>query len=129
MIDAAAAWGKDNNVPLICNEFGVYRAFSPPQSRMNWIRDVRSAVEADGIGWCHDGCRDARGGAAVDDHSNVLCSRTAAVARPTPRTTMPSLPKWQPARKGPDTEGRTIGPHRAQCTILHYQPLSMNYSA
>ncbi len=24
-IDAAAAWGKANNVPLICNEFGAYR--------------------------------------------------------------------------------------------------------
>ncbi len=28
-IDAAAAWGKDYNVPLICNEFGVYRDHRP----------------------------------------------------------------------------------------------------
>jgi len=62
MIDAAAAWGKNNNVPLTCNEFGVYRAFSEPASRMNWIRDVRTALEADGIGWT---MWDYRGGFGV----------------------------------------------------------------
>jgi endoglucanase len=50
-IDAAAAWGKDNNVPLICNEFGAYRYVADPASRMNWIHDVRTALEADGVGW------------------------------------------------------------------------------
>ena len=50
-IDEAAAWGRENNVPLICNEFGAFREHSDPQSRMNWIRDVRTALEADGIGW------------------------------------------------------------------------------
>jgi aryl-phospho-beta-D-glucosidase BglC (GH1 family) len=51
LIDEAAAWGHENGVPLICNEFGVYRNHSDEQSRMNWIRDVRTALEADGIGW------------------------------------------------------------------------------
>jgi aryl-phospho-beta-D-glucosidase BglC (GH1 family) len=50
-IDAAAAWGKANNVPLICNEFGAYRRVTDPASRMNWIHDVRIALEADNIGW------------------------------------------------------------------------------
>ena len=50
-IDAAANWGKTYNVPMICNEFGAYRRVTDPQSRMNWIRDVRTALEADGIGW------------------------------------------------------------------------------
>ena len=50
-IDEAAAWGRENNVPLICNEFGAFREHSDPQSRLNWIRDVRTALEADGIGW------------------------------------------------------------------------------
>jgi len=50
-IDEAAAWGRENNVPLICNEFGVYRDHSDPISRANWIHDVRTALEADGIGW------------------------------------------------------------------------------
>ncbi len=51
MIDEAAAWARDNNVPLLCDEFGVFRDHSDPVSRANWIRDVRTALEADGIGW------------------------------------------------------------------------------
>jgi endoglucanase len=62
MVDAAAAWGHDNHVPLICNEFGAYRAFSDPLSRANWIHDVRTAFEADGIGWA---MWDYRGGFGV----------------------------------------------------------------
>jgi hypothetical protein len=61
-IDAAAAWGKEHNVPLICNEFGVYREHSAPESRMRWIHDVRTALEADGIGW---NMWDYRGGFGV----------------------------------------------------------------
>ena len=51
LIDEAAAWARENNVPLICNEFGVFGDHSDPESRANWIRDVRTALEADGIGW------------------------------------------------------------------------------
>jgi aryl-phospho-beta-D-glucosidase BglC (GH1 family) len=51
LIDEAAAWGNTNNVPLICNEFGAYRRVTDPASRNAWIRDVRTALEADGIGW------------------------------------------------------------------------------
>jgi endoglucanase len=61
-IDEAAAWGKANGVPLICNEFGVYREHAEQQSRMNWIRDVQTALEADGIGWA---MWDYRGGFGV----------------------------------------------------------------
>ena len=61
-IDAAAGWAKQINVPLICNEFGVYRRVSDPASRMNWIRDMRTALEADGIGWT---MWDYRGGFGV----------------------------------------------------------------
>jgi endoglucanase len=50
-IDVAAAWGKAHNVPVICNEFGAFREHSDPASRMNWIHDVRTALEADGIPW------------------------------------------------------------------------------
>jgi endoglucanase len=49
-------------VPLICNEFGAYRDYTDPGSRMNWIRDVRTALEADGIGWT---MWDYRGGFGV----------------------------------------------------------------
>lgn len=61
-MDAAAGWAKQNNVPLICNEFGVYRRVADPMSRMNWIRDMRTALEADGIGWT---MWDYRGGFGV----------------------------------------------------------------
>jgi hypothetical protein len=61
-IDAAAAWGKSYDVPLICNEFGAYRRVTDAASRMNWIHDVRSALEADGVGWT---MWDYRGGFGV----------------------------------------------------------------
>ena len=61
-IDAAAGWGKQHNVPLICNEFGVHRPKAPEDSRMRWIHDVRTALEADGIGWT---MWDYRGGFGV----------------------------------------------------------------
>jgi aryl-phospho-beta-D-glucosidase BglC (GH1 family) len=51
MIDNAAAWAHDNHVPLICNEFGTIRGFPDPVSRANWLHDVRTALETDGIGW------------------------------------------------------------------------------
>jgi endoglucanase len=51
LIDQAAGWARTNRVPLLCNEFGVYRPVADPVSRNNWIRDVRTAFEADSIGW------------------------------------------------------------------------------
>jgi aryl-phospho-beta-D-glucosidase BglC (GH1 family) len=62
LIDEAAAWARQNNVPLICNEFGVYRNNADPVSRSNWLRDVRTALEADNIGWA---MWDYRGGFGV----------------------------------------------------------------
>ena len=61
-IDAAAAWGKHNNVPVTCNEFGVHRPVAPADARMRWIHDVRTALESDGIGWT---MWDYRGGFGV----------------------------------------------------------------
>lgn len=62
LIDQAGAWGRANNVPLICNEFGAYREHVDAASRMNWIRDVRTALEANKIGWT---MWDYRGGFGV----------------------------------------------------------------
>jgi len=62
LIDEAAEWGRENHVPLICDEFGAYREHTDPASRINWIRDVRTALEADGIGWT---MWDYRGGFGV----------------------------------------------------------------
>jgi endoglucanase len=50
-INQAADWGKRHGVPLICNEFGVFRDFSEPQDRNGWIKDVRMALERHNIGW------------------------------------------------------------------------------
>jgi endoglucanase len=50
-INLAADWGKQHGVPLICNEFGVFRDFSEPQDRNAWIKDVRIALERHNIGW------------------------------------------------------------------------------
>jgi endoglucanase len=74
LMDEAAAWASTNHVPLICNEFGVYREHSDPVSRINWIHDVRTALEADSIGWAmwdyHNGfgvaVRDKDGKSVVD---------------------------------------------------------------
>lgn len=51
MIAKAAEWGRSRGVPLTCNEFGVYASFSDPQSRLNYLSDVRKALEKHGIGW------------------------------------------------------------------------------
>ena len=50
-IGQAAEWAKRWNVPLTCNEFGVFRRDSNPQDRARWIHDVRTTLEHDGIGW------------------------------------------------------------------------------
>ena len=47
----AAEWAHRRGVPLVCNEFGVFRMFSDPADRAAWIHDVRSALEHHGIGW------------------------------------------------------------------------------
>ena len=50
-IALAAAWGRRHNVPLTCNEFGAYRAYTPAEARLRWLADVRSALEKHRIGW------------------------------------------------------------------------------
>jgi endoglucanase len=47
----AAAWARRRGVPLMCNEFGVYREYSDPRDRAAWLQDVRTALERNGIGW------------------------------------------------------------------------------
>jgi endoglucanase len=47
----AAEWARRRGVPLVCNEFGVYREYADPQDRAAWLHDVRTALERNGIGW------------------------------------------------------------------------------
>jgi aryl-phospho-beta-D-glucosidase BglC (GH1 family) len=58
----AAEWGTAHHVPITCNEFGVYREYSDPRSRAQWIEDTRRAFEANHIGWT---MWDYRGGFGV----------------------------------------------------------------
>jgi endoglucanase len=50
-IGFVAQWAKRRGVSVICNEFGVYRAYADPHGRAQWISDVRTALEQNGIGW------------------------------------------------------------------------------
>jgi hypothetical protein len=50
-ISTVADWAKRHGVPLVCNEFGVYRKYADPQDRARWISDVRTSLERHGIGW------------------------------------------------------------------------------
>ncbi len=47
----AAEWARRRGVPLVCNEFGVYREYADPEDRAAWLHDVRTALEHNGIGW------------------------------------------------------------------------------
>ncbi len=47
----AAEWARRRGVPLVCNEFGVYREYADPEDRAAWLHDVRTALERNGIGW------------------------------------------------------------------------------
>ena len=61
-IDIAAQWAHDRHLPLTCNEFGAYRKYSNAEDRAAWIRDTRTILEKDGIGWT---MWDYRGGFGV----------------------------------------------------------------
>ena len=50
-LDQVSAWAKRRNVPITCNEFGVYRKAAKPEDRARWISDVRTALEQHGMGW------------------------------------------------------------------------------
>jgi endoglucanase len=50
-ISQVAEWAARREVPVVCNEFGVYREYADAQDRAAWIHDVRSALEKHGMGW------------------------------------------------------------------------------
>ena len=59
-IDRAAAWGRVHHVHLLAGEFGASAALNRP-ARLAWLRTVRNACEADGIGWALWGYDDVMG--------------------------------------------------------------------
>lgn len=50
-IAVAADWSREHGVRVICDEFGVVRDTVPIADRARWLRDLRQALEAQGIGW------------------------------------------------------------------------------
>jgi hypothetical protein len=87
-IEQIAAWGKRWNVPLTCNEFGVYRKTAAPNDRARWISDVRTTLEKYGIGWT---MWDYSGGFAVVVKQNGQTSVDELTVKALGRT-MPPVP-------------------------------------
>lgn len=50
-INQVAEWAARWSVPVICDEFGVYKKVAAAHDRETWLRDVRSALERHGMGW------------------------------------------------------------------------------
>jgi endoglucanase len=50
-VSQVSDWAKQRGVPVVCNEFGVYRAYADPNDRAAWIKDVRTSLERHNVGW------------------------------------------------------------------------------
>jgi endoglucanase len=50
-IAQVAEWAGRRGVPVVCNEFGVFRDYADSRDREAWIHDVRAALERHGMGW------------------------------------------------------------------------------
>jgi aryl-phospho-beta-D-glucosidase BglC (GH1 family) len=50
-ITQVAGWARQRGVPVVCDEFGVYREYADPRDRAAWIHDVRTALERHNMGW------------------------------------------------------------------------------
>ncbi len=51
-MNLASEWANKHGVKIICNEWGTYKRYCPPNYRNAWLRDVRESCEKFGIGWC-----------------------------------------------------------------------------
>ncbi|MGA2714481.1 MAG: cellulase family glycosylhydrolase [Bryobacteraceae bacterium] len=47
----AAEWSKRWGARVVVNEFGDFKTYSPPESRVRWLHDVRLSLERYGLGW------------------------------------------------------------------------------
>ncbi|QDU71701.1 glycoside hydrolase family 5 protein [Mucisphaera calidilacus] len=67
-IDQAGDWARQHNVPIMCNEFGVYIPHARAEDRITWSRHMRQALERNGIVWT---MWDYKGGFGIaDDNLN-----------------------------------------------------------
>ncbi|MDD2792983.1 MAG: cellulase family glycosylhydrolase [Sediminibacterium sp.] len=44
-------WSLTHRVPVICNEFGVYKPYTPADSRLRYLQEFRMAINQYHIGW------------------------------------------------------------------------------
>ena len=51
LLDVAADFRNQRNVPVYCGEFGVYRLTSKDEHRVSWYKVVREYLEEKGIAW------------------------------------------------------------------------------
>jgi endoglucanase len=51
LLDRAARFAQERDVPVFCGEFGVFIPNSPQEDRLRWYALVRDALEARGIAW------------------------------------------------------------------------------
>jgi len=50
-IAAVREWANRHDVPVICTEFGVDSVFMTKADQLNYVRDVRQALDENAIGW------------------------------------------------------------------------------
>jgi len=51
VIKEASDWAHAYHVPLICDEFGVYKKYAPTPDRLRYLHDVKSIFDKYNIGW------------------------------------------------------------------------------
>ena len=73
----AGKWAALHHVPVYCGEFGVYQSYADPAMRAAWLRDTRTALEEQGIGWA---VWDYQGSFAVVTKMNNKASPIPAIA-------------------------------------------------
>src|SRR5579863_1087 len=71
-ISQVADWARQRGVPVVCDEFGVYRNYADPHDRASWIKDVRTSLERHNIGWTMWDYSGSFGAATKKDGKAVL---------------------------------------------------------
>lgn len=46
-----AKWGRRHGRPVICTEFGAFSYHARPQDVRGYLRDVRTALDREGVPW------------------------------------------------------------------------------
>lgn len=78
-MDVAGRFAKEQQIRVVCNEFGVIRANVDVPSRYRWMEDVRSSLEANALGWTLWDYTDIFGITAESAQANRVGARTIEV--------------------------------------------------